>query len=182
MTKAETATRLYFPMTYCVYQRFTQLPINDKTFFSNQNSLYNLEARADDLCEQVVTLSTVTILALPAFPPGPTQISDREWSWNAHGSEQLDSDQVPPKHGYSEPGSSGTLTNKSLVNKRTSQRLVEITPRFGGEKTYDDEAASCNYGSFSDTPPCSCGEYEPKACAEENEHENDVHPCRTDHE
>ena len=87
MTKAETATRLYFPMTYYVYQRFTQLPINDKTFFSNQSSPRNLEARADDPCEQVFALSSVSILALPTFPPGPTQISDREWSWNAHGSE-----------------------------------------------------------------------------------------------
>ena len=69
-----------------------------------------------------------------------------------------------------------------LVNKRTLQILVGYKLQFDEEETYDDETASCNQSSFGNTPPSSRGKYEPKACAEEDEHEHDVDACRADHE
>lgn len=124
----------------------------------------------------------MSTLALATLPPGPTQISDREWSWNAHCSEQLDGDEVPPEYTYSEPGSASTLTEQSLVSKRVLEALVGSKLQFDREKTYNDKTTSCKQSSFGNTPPCSRSEHEPKACAEEDEHEHNVHACRADHE
>jgi hypothetical protein len=95
-------------LTHYASKRSPQSPNYDKTRSSIGSPIHNLEEQSNDHCEQALILSTVSIL--PTLPPGPTQIPDRKRSWYAHRSEQLDSNQVPPEHTYSEPGSSGTLT------------------------------------------------------------------------
>ena len=74
------------------------------------------KARANDFFHQPFHLSIVSTLAPPVFAPAPTWICDREWSWNAYCSEQLNSHQVPPEHTYNEPGSSSALVRQLLVN------------------------------------------------------------------